>query len=112
MLPLKSDLVASNMAKKFDDVQPSLLLFLHRLRSITVEDRVSREVGRGGVRRGEERGGRWVGGGRGKGEGGWGKGRGDAWGRGEGGGGRGEEDRFGRRGVEGWWRGEESSACL
>ena len=40
VLPLKPDLVASNMARKFNDVQPSLLLFLHRLRSITVEDKV------------------------------------------------------------------------
>ena len=29
-----------DMAKKFDDVQPSLLLFLHRLRSISVADEV------------------------------------------------------------------------
>jgi len=31
-LPLKEEQASKDMAKKFDDVQPSLLLFLHRLR--------------------------------------------------------------------------------
>ncbi len=39
-LPLKEEQASKDMSKKFDDVQPSLLLFLHRLRSITVEDEV------------------------------------------------------------------------
>ena len=45
MLTLKESHLTSNMAKKFNDIQPSLLLFLHRLRSITVLD----EVGYSGV---------------------------------------------------------------
>ena len=40
VLPLKDNLQAATLAKKFHDVQPSLLLFLHRLRSITIEDQV------------------------------------------------------------------------
>ena len=40
VLALKESHLTSNMAKKFNDIQPSLLLFLHRLRSITVEDKV------------------------------------------------------------------------
>ena len=40
VLNLKESHLTSNMAKKFNDIQPSLLLFLHRLRSITVQDEV------------------------------------------------------------------------
>ena len=40
VLNLKESHLTSNMAKKFNDIQPSLLLFLHRLRSITVQDQV------------------------------------------------------------------------
>ena len=40
VLSLKESHLTSNMAKKFNDIQPSLLLFLHRLRSITVQDEV------------------------------------------------------------------------
>lgn len=41
VLPLKKD---HQTTKKFRDIQPSLLLFLHRLRSITVEDQVDSEL--------------------------------------------------------------------
>ena len=37
VLPLKKD---HQTTRKFRDIQPSLLLFLHRLRSITVDDQV------------------------------------------------------------------------
>ena len=43
MLPLKGDQVSLSLVRKFQDVRPSLLLFLHRLRSITVEDQVHLE---------------------------------------------------------------------
>ena len=49
-LPFKEELVSKDMAKKFDDVQPSLLLFLHRLRSISVEDEVRSVGGRSLIR--------------------------------------------------------------
>ena len=42
VLPLKSDItVSQNMMSKFQDIQPSLLLFLNRLRCIIIEDTVS-----------------------------------------------------------------------
>jgi hypothetical protein len=41
VLPLKEDQLAVSLVRKFQDVRPSLLLFLHRLRSITVEDQDS-----------------------------------------------------------------------
>ena len=44
MLPLKEELCGthkSSLGARFRDVHPSLLIFLHRLRSITIEDRVS-----------------------------------------------------------------------
>ena len=40
ILPLKSE-GSLNMVKKFEDIQPSLLLFLNRLRSILIYDTVS-----------------------------------------------------------------------
>ena len=45
MLPLKEDQLAVSLVRKFGDVRPSLLLFLHRLRSITVEDKVQCNIG-------------------------------------------------------------------
>ena len=45
VLPLKEDQLAVSLVRKFQDVRPSLLLFLHRLRSITVEDQVQRNIG-------------------------------------------------------------------
>ena len=46
VLPLKADVVHSSklrqLAARFQDVHPSLLLFLHRLRSITVINKVSK----------------------------------------------------------------------
>lgn len=44
ILPLKGDHLSTNMAKKFGDIQPSLLLFLHRLRSISIEDQVDHNI--------------------------------------------------------------------
>lgn len=45
VLPLKSENTISqntqNMMSKFQDIQPSLLLFLNRLRCIVIEDTVS-----------------------------------------------------------------------
>ena len=43
ILPLKKELrgQVKSLAPRFHDLQPSLLLFLHRLRRITVVDKVS-----------------------------------------------------------------------
>ena len=45
VLPLKEDMQssahASSLAARFQDVHPSLLLFLHRLKAITVVNKVS-----------------------------------------------------------------------
>lgn len=40
VLPLKEDQLSMSLVRKFQDIRPSLLLFLHRLRSITVEHQV------------------------------------------------------------------------
>lgn len=51
VLPLKSDansLSSGDMMSRFQDIQPSLLLFLNRLRCIVIEDMVrERETERG-----------------------------------------------------------------
>ena len=40
-LPLKGDLQrTSSLVNKFQDIQPSLLLFLHRLKSIVIVNKV------------------------------------------------------------------------
>ena len=41
MLNIKEDHNTVHLAKKFQDIKPSILLFLHRLRSIIVDDQVS-----------------------------------------------------------------------
>ena len=42
VLPLKTESsVSRNMVNKFQDIQPSLLLFLNRLRCIIIHDTVS-----------------------------------------------------------------------
>ncbi|XP_070575816.1 uncharacterized protein [Ptychodera flava] len=45
VLPLKTEIQHSrSLGNRFHDIHPSLLLFLHRLKSITIEDKVSSET--------------------------------------------------------------------